>query len=104
VQWDVLRAEDCVVAIPDGDFLEVTVTDCTQPHEAEVVGASFAMSGLEQSDCDKAFTEYTGKNPADVPDYYVDYLLPTDTFSNPKLICLASPVTGGQTIGSLAAP
>ncbi|MEJ7651124.1 MAG: hypothetical protein WKF57_19090 [Nakamurella sp.] len=104
IDWTLLRPGECVVDLPDTNIYKVTVTDCAKPHESEVVGATFAIAGTEETTCDRLFTTFTGKKPADLPDFTVDRLVSTDTFANPKLICFASSYTVHQTTGSLAAP
>jgi hypothetical protein len=102
VKWDLLRPGQCIVDLPDGDISEVPVTDCANPHESEVVGTDLPMTGTEQATCDAKFEAYTGRPYTEMPEFGVEYISATDTFTNPWLICLATSA-GAPTTGSVAA-
>ncbi len=103
IRWDLLRAGQCVSDLPDGDFAELTTTDCANPHEAEVTGTDLPLAGTELSTCEATFASYTGRAATEMADVAVDYISSTDTFANPVLICLAVPVDGQPMTGSMAA-
>ncbi len=102
VRWDLLRVGDCILHVPDGEIVQVTTTSCDTPHESEVVGATLALSGTEEQECEVRFSDYTGLTVDDLGDFSLDYVVSTDTFFNPKLICLVSSPGVETTTGSIA--
>lgn len=98
--WFDLQVGDCVMAIPQVDLGEVTVSTvtCSQAHQAEVylrtpLEVDAAIADVADRDCNAGVATYTGL-PAGDARYVVSYLIDSNqdrTVDNPlpsTVICL----------------
>lgn len=91
-----------------------TVTECAQPHDAEVylvfdvpAGSSGylgdeAIGALQQSRCDAAFAGYVGRDPG-LSSYAINYVRPdinSWASGDHKIACLIEDGSGGELTGS----
>jgi len=59
--WYKLREGQCIATLPNsGTFTSVTTTECTDPHEGEVVFSGQAGNQTDEAKCSASFTEYSG--------------------------------------------
>jgi len=110
--WTALQAGACLADAPPTDpaVVMVTLVDCSQPHLAEAylrraIPVDAALDGTANTQCQTAFTEYTGRSPAGSP-YTITYLIDSDqdrTSNNPlpsTVICLLQGAQGQALSGS----
>ena len=114
-----LAVGDCFTRTPttdaNGDNVNAnTITDCAQPHDAEVYlvfevpagpngyPGDEAIGSLQQTRCDAAFAAYVGKDPG-LSSYTINYVRPdigTWASGDHKIACLIEDASGGKLTGS----
>lgn len=101
VAWNLLQPGDCLVDLPSGTVVNVTVVDCRTRHRLEVVGATFSSGGQDPgTQCENLYTNYTGR-PFEQSDHRLEYLQSEAGGLSARLVCLATNAARSPTTGSI---
>lgn len=101
IRWDLLQPGNCLVDLPSGRIVQVTVVDCSVPHRLEVVGATFSGgSGKADSQCANLYANYTGRN-LDESEHRLEFLQGAPGSLSARLVCLATAADRRPMTGSL---